>query len=97
MGALTDVDVIRRFNHPQIGQAPKIPTQNSNKSSYGDIFLLVRRAAAAITQRQHKDALIRFRVSWPEVEMIGEFLTDQFPPSNAGLGTDSIQPARSRI
>src|SRR6202023_79906 len=39
----------------------------------------------------------RLRLIRSEVGMIREFLTDNFPPSNAGLGTDSIQAAGSRV
>ena len=60
MGPVTQIYVIGGFNHPQIGQSAQAPTQDPNKPGNIDIFLLVRRAAAAITQRDQEDALIRF-------------------------------------
>jgi hypothetical protein len=74
-------------------KSPEAPSQDPNKCRDIDILLLVRRAAAAVTQRDKKNALIRLGLIRSEVEMIGEFLTDQLPPSNPGLGTDGIQPA----
>ena len=91
------IDVVRRLNHAEIGQAPEPPTQDSNKCRNIDFFLLVRCAAAAVTQRDQENALIRFRVIRSEVKMIREFLTDQLPPSNPGLGIDGIQPAGIRV
>ena len=57
----------------------------------------MRRAAAAITQGHQKDALMGLRFIWPEVKMIGKFVTDHFPPANSSVGTDSIQVVGRRV
>ena len=76
-----DVDIIRWLYHPQIRQAPQSPTQDPNKPGDIDIFLLVRRAAAAVAQRDQEDALIGLWFIWPEVKMIRELLDRPTPPS----------------
>src|SRR5271166_992534 len=93
MRPLAHVDVVRRLNHAEIGQAPQPPPQDPNKPGNIDFFLLVRSAAAAVTQRDKKNALIGLWFIWPEVKMMGKFLTDHFSPANSRLGTDGIHPA----
>ena len=92
MRPLAHVDVVRWLYHPQIRQPPEPPTQPLDEPTNIDFFLLVRRAAAAVTQREQEDALIRLGLMWPEVKMIREFFTDHFPPSNPSPGTHRAHP-----
>src|SRR5580704_8254273 len=94
MRPFAPIDVVGWLYHAEIGQAPQPPPQDSNKCRDIDIFLLVRRAAAAVTQSDQKDALIGLRFIRSEVKMIREFLTDQFPPSDSTPGTHCAHPTR---
>ena len=41
--------------------------------------------------------MVRLWVIWPQLEMGRKFLTDQLPPSNAGLRVDCIQVVARRV
>src|ERR1700730_10030431 len=81
VGSFAHIGIIRRFNHPQIRQPSKATTEDTNKLSYGDIFRLMRRSAAAVTQRRQEYGLFGLWFIWPQLEMGRKLLKDQLYPT----------------
>src|SRR6266851_3723640 len=92
-----DIRIKRRLDHANIGQSPKTTTKDPDEPRNIDIFLLVRRATATVTQRRQKDALSRLWLIRSQLKLGRKFLTDHLTPSNPGPGTHRIQPTRITV
>jgi hypothetical protein len=97
MRSWTHVDVIRWFEHSEVGQSTQAATQDSNELGNIDILLQVRRATPAITQGDQEHGLIRFRFISPQVKVIGKFLAEQLPPSDSCLRVGCAEILRIKI